>query len=319
MHPFLRRIDEFWFAPAPAARLAVLRVLVGGFSLLYLGPKFSAFRSAVSGPADLYVPVGLSRLLPGPIPAGVYQLLVAAMLVVNVAFVLGWWFRVTGPLFAALITFVLCYRNSWGMIYHTDNLLVLHAVVLGFSRAADVLSLDAILRPDPRLVEEAVNDPEAVEPRGWRYGWPIRLMCAVMVTTYLLAGVAKVAAPLGFGWASGESLRRQVAFDGLRKEFLTGGASELIGPLYQQDALFLMMGALTLVIELGAPVALIRPWVGYVWSLGAFMMHYGVLFIMGISFRYPLWGVAFASFFPVERLVPERLRGIPRRRVRAAL
>jgi hypothetical protein len=31
-------------------------------------------------------------------------------------------------------------------------------------------------------------------------------------------------------------------------------------------------------------------------------MHWGIYFIMGISFKYYLWGLAYASFFPLERL-----------------
>lgn len=36
-------------------------------------------------------------------------------------------------------------------------------------------------------------------------------------------------------------------------------------------------------------------------ALGAFGMHWGILAVMGIKFRYQLSGVTFASWFDVER------------------
>ena len=67
-------------------------------------------------------------------------------IVVNVAFLLGWGFRLSGPAFALLLLGILCYRNSWSMIYHSDNLLILQALVLGWTRAADALSIDELMR-----------------------------------------------------------------------------------------------------------------------------------------------------------------------------
>src|SRR5918992_966702 len=71
-----------------------------------------------------------------------------------------------------------------------------------------------------------------------RYGWPIQLMRTVTTLPYVLAGVAKVAGPLGWRWASGESLRRQVAVDGLRKELLGDGAAPAAFALCRHLALF---------------------------------------------------------------------------------
>ncbi|NJM08483.1 hypothetical protein HC891_23340 [Candidatus Gracilibacteria bacterium] len=56
-----------------------------------------------------------------------------ATLLANLAFMLGIGHRVSGPVFAGLLLWLLSYRNSWSMIYHNDNVLVLHALILGFS------------------------------------------------------------------------------------------------------------------------------------------------------------------------------------------
>jgi len=59
----------------------------------------------------------------------------------------------------------------------------------------------------------------------------------------------------------------------------------------------------SLVLELGAPLALVGRRVGKAWAIGMWGFHVGVLAIMAITFAYPLSGIAFAPFFWVEALV----------------
>lgn len=161
----------------------------------------------------LFRPVGVASMLEKPIPMWLFRGILAATLVANVAFVLGVWHRHTGPVFAGFLLWVMCYRNSWSMIYHNDNLLVLHALILGLTPSADAVSVDGILRDSQAgfvsRLRGAASGPESDPRAGWRYGWPIRLMNTVTVLTYFLAGVAKVKGPLGWQWASGETLRRR--------------------------------------------------------------------------------------------------------------
>ena len=80
---------------------------------------------------------------------------------------------------------------------------------------------------------------------------------------------------------------------------------------------FAVLGFLTLVLELGAPLALVQRHLRTVWVLGVWGFHVGVIALMAITFAYPVSGCAFASFFAVERLVrhpvAERLLGRFRR------
>jgi predicted DCC family thiol-disulfide oxidoreductase YuxK len=297
MRKFFQRLDRFWFAAVPADRLAALRVLVGAFSLYYLAFHYFRFSMVASGDVDHYEPVGLATLLIEPLPVAVFQCIFLVTLLANAAFLLGWRYRYTGPLFGVLVVFLLCYRNSWSMIYHSDNLLVLQALILGFSRAADAFSLDSL--EGVRLARPENGSPEAAS--SWRYGWPIRLICAITVSGYFLCGVAKVAGDLGWSWATGEALRGQLAVDALRKEFLGDGAPAVVFTLYQHIELFWVIGVGTLVLELGAPAALLHKWIGRWWAIGALMMHWGIYFIMGIIFDYSLSGIVFAAFFPLER------------------
>ena len=302
----LRRLDRFWFQAAPASRLALIRILVGTYALAYLLDRFVPFGRIAESSPSLFEPAGpVPLFLTAPMSADAFRVLLALTIAANVAFLAGWCYRLNGPLFAVLLLWVLSYRNSWGMIYHYDNLLVLYALILGLAPAADVWSFDALGR---RLEGPTARIRGHLRPRDpagdWEYGSAIRLLCAVAAAAYFLAGVAKVLGPYGLGWGTGEALRVQVAFDGLRKDFLTAtGAPALLFAIYNQVWLFTILGLGTLILELGAPLVLFWKRLVYPWVIGTFLMHWGIYFIMGIEFPFELVGVAFAPFLPLERLL----------------
>ncbi|MCX4241819.1 HTTM domain-containing protein [Paraliomyxa miuraensis] len=280
---------RWWAAPAPAQRLAVLRWLVGGYALAYLVVRFGHFVSVSGMSAQQWKPVGPVTLLAAPLPAWAVVLHTVLAAVLGVAFVAGWRFRVVGPAFAVALLWVTSYRNSWSMVFHTENLIVLHVLVLAAAPSADALSMDARRRgsaPDRRPLA--------------RYGWAIRLMCAVTVTTYFIAGWSKVHNG-GWGWATSDTLRMYVAYDNLRKVELGAGFSWLGATLAGHGWVFPPMATVSLLVELGAPLALLHPRIGRSWAVAAWSFHAGVVVLMAIVFHYPLAGVAYASFFPVER------------------
>jgi hypothetical protein len=231
-------------------------------------------------------PPGVLGPLGSPPPPTVVALLLAATIATGVAYTVGWRFRGTGPAFAGLLLVVLTYRNGWGNVFHTENLLVLHVLVVGLSPAADAWSLDARGRTEPA--------PDV------RYGFPLRLAAVVTVLTYVVTGVAKLRYA-GGDWLAGDTLLHQIAFDNARKKVLGDGYSPLAGLVVGHPALFRPLGLLTLVVELGAPIALIgRRWAAW-WTGAAWVFHAGILALMWISFPYPLSLIAFAPFFRVER------------------
>ncbi len=289
----LRALGRLWFTPAPATRLAVLRLLVGAYSLWYLRRRVRMLRRIGETDPGLFRPVGVARVLDRPLRPEVNKALILATLGGNAAFLLGWRHRVTGPAFAGLLLWTLTYRNSWSMIFHSDNVLVLHTGILALTPSADALSLDALSRTG--------RPPAAPE---WRYGWPVNLMRAATAATYLVAGVAKVKGPLGWKWASGEALRSQVAIDGLRKELLGSGAAPLGSRLYKRVGLYRLLAVGSLAAELVAPLVLPSRRLARLWAVAAFAMHWGIYAVMGIKFRYQMSGVMYAPYFDVERLLP---------------
>lgn len=298
MNKLLLTLRQFWFAGAPAERLATLRLVLGLFSLGYLLTRVSMYREMARQPADLFDPVGVVGGLVTPLPPLLFDALLALTLLANVAFLLGWRFRLTGPLFGLSLLVLLCYRNSWSMIFHNDNIVVLHALILGFTPAADAWSVDAARRRGGSSLFGYVGAGDT-----WQYGWPVKLMMAVSTAPYVLSGIAKLVGPMGLSWMTGEVMRDQVATDTLRKIVLGTSSSDAIYWLYDQPLLFALLALTTMVVELGSPLVLgSRKW-AMRWAVVAYLMHWGILFIMDITFRYQLFAAMYACFFPAEYAV----------------
>jgi len=117
----------------------------------------------------------------------------------------------------------------------------------------------------------------------------------------VLAGVAKLRLTSG-GWADGAILRSQVAYDNVRKIELGSVHSPLGAAIVAYAWPFRALSWATLLLELGAPLALFGTRLALVWTLGVWSFHVGVVALMAIGFPYQLSFIAYASFFAVERL-----------------
>lgn len=268
------------FPAAPAARLAAVRIAVGLFGLIYLFVLVPGMLRLSQLPPERFAPVGPLHLFSVPPSALAVGSTWVLAVVSAVGFIRG--HRVLGLVHAATLLLLTSHRSSFGMIFHTDNLLVVHTGVLALAPSTARAKLDD-LEPSPRA------------------GWPLLLMSWLTALTYFLAGWAKVQ-KLGLSWTEGEVLMGHIAYDALRKE--------AVGSLYSPLGVFLLgfpwlfapLSTLSLVLELGAPLA---PWnrrIGQLWAIGMWSFHLGVAAMMLIGFIYPLSGVAYLSFFPVERL-----------------
>jgi hypothetical protein len=266
------------------------RLLVGGYTFVYLLKRRSMERKVVRTDPRLFDPVGPVRALSRPLPPPVADALNDATLVSTALFAAGAGHRITGPIHSALLAWTLSYRNSWSKIYHSDNTLVLHTALLAAGRASDALSVDALARG-----QRPVPHP--------RYGWPLRFMNITSAITYLLAGVAKLSGPSGWAWAEGDELRRHVAVNAIRKEVLDEPTTKLGYALYPHRRLFTGFAVGSLALELAAPIALLHRNLGRAWALAAFGMHWGIRAIMGIKFRYQQCGISFAGWFDLERIL----------------
>jgi hypothetical protein len=276
----------------------MLRVLVGTYASVWLLVRIPAHLDHAAPRSSQWDPVGVLAPFDRPLP----DLLVVAVAllapVLGVAFVVGWRHRIVAPAFAVVLLGVTTLDSSWGQVFHTENLLVLHVAVLAIAPSADALRLGRAPAPPSE---------------DGHYGWAPKLMAVVVVLAYVAAGVAKLRVS-GAGWLDGDVLRNLVAHDNLRKSLLGDSYSPLGTAAVAHSWLFAPMAVFTLAVELGAPVALLGGRWRNAWVTAALVFHAGVLALMAVVFPYQLLGVAFLCLFPVERVLTRLPDGWPRDR-----
>jgi len=280
-------LGRWWFAPAPRERLAALRIAIGAFAAIWTVARLGEILALAGLVASHFAPVGVVRVLGAPLPIVVVAAIALVTVALLIAFTAGAWFRVTAPLAALGLLWTMSYRNSWGMVFHTENLLVLHVIALACMPAADAWRVGAAREP-------------AAPPAG--YGWAIKLLAAMTAATYLLAGVAKLRLA-GLAWLDGDQLRNQIAIDNLRKALLGSSTAPLARMLIAHPAGMVALSLGALAIELGAPLALLGRRIARLWLWGAWGFHVGVVLTMNIWFPYPLLGLAFLPLVDAERVV----------------
>jgi hypothetical protein len=295
-----------WFRPAPASRLGLLRVVVGVFLLATLLDRRAEVLEIAAGNRSFFHPVGVAVLLTRPLPVATFATLQDVTIALCMAWTLGLAWRVVGPAFAAAFLFWATYRLCWGAIVHDLHVVTLHVLVLAFTPAAAALSLDAaIARRIPRW-PAWIPGPTAGSAQ---YGWPLRALSLVTVLTYLLAGLAKVSTGPAFAWASGDNLLQQIAYTALvHRVYDPGRTAPLAEAVFHAPWAMSVPAVLTLVLEIGAPVALIGGRVRTAWIVGILGMHAGIAALMDITFPYQTYGIALLSFVAIERVLPRRWR-----------
>ena len=279
------RLDEWLLASAPAERLAALRILIGGFVLVYVVANVTEFSRIAAQPSSPFEPVGVAGVLTSPVDGAFVWALFVALLISGVAFVAGAAFRVSGPLFAVFTLIWASYHSSWGQLLHFEHLFTLHLLVLAASPAAAAWSFDA--RRRPKLSPDV------------RFGWPIRLLAITTAVTYSLAAVAKIRES-GLDWIDGSTLGNHVAYSATRIDLLGGLDPPLASLVVGRPWLVAPMATVALVIELLAPVALIGDRARNVWVVLALLFHAATAATMMVWFPYQGLGFAMLPLFRVE-------------------
>jgi hypothetical protein len=273
-----------------ARRLGFVRIVVCGFATAYVLVRSGHLLAVTDLPVQRFDPIGFVSVLEAPAQDFAVLVWVIATVLAGIAATLGWHHRFSGPAFAILLAWTLTYRLSWGQVLHTENLMVMHVGVLGFTRSAVMASLDA------RRSEAA---PDRETRPAWQHSWPLQLMTLLTVLTYLVAGWAKIRNG-GLDWLTGDVLRNQIALDNLRKLLLGDVHSAFGGWLTRYGWIFPPMAIASMVIEVGALVAIPRTKLRMWWLASAWLFHVGVLALMAIVFPYQLFGLAFVSMVPLD-------------------
>jgi hypothetical protein len=239
------------------------RIALGVFTTIYLTMRFSAFSAVSDIPAAAFEPVGALAWLASPLSRTAWLVLLVAALISSVAFTVGRGLLVIGPLHGLLLLTVTTYRSSWGQVLWFECLFVIHTLVVAVAVVVKISSRDAL-----------------------------RLAAVATVVTYALAGVAKLRIG-GLDWASGETLRNHIAFSAARLELFGASPAPLARPAVELGWILTPFAVGSLVVELGAPLALVSRRAAIVWSTAAWTMHATIAATMAVVFIYPLVLLAF--------------------------
>lgn len=296
-HLDVGRFDRWLLAPGSARRLAILRILVAGYATSFVVLRWPSFWNGASlGERQLEGVGVLWWLTNRPDPTLMHALLIITVCA-GVLVTLGLRHRVTGPVFAVLFLVVTTYRLSFGHVIHTEHLVAVHLLVIGFSRAGDALTP----RRSPPSPDRDVPDQDI-------YGWPVKVMACATVVAYTLAGWAKIDHG-GLDWLVGDVLRNQVAYDNLRKVLLGSDHSVIGAHIIGYRWIFPPFAVLTVAVELLAFVTLLgRTRLTVAWVFAAWAFHVAVLATMAIAFPYQLTAIAYAPLLPVEHIFRRRDR-----------
>lgn len=269
-----------WFDPVPARRVRLVRTLVFGYAAAWSVVRGPYIADVTRLPARRFEPIGILDVISTP-PSG---WLVLAVWIVTVgastSAAANRCVRVTAPIGAVGMLVLATYTSSFGQVFHTEHLLVLHLAVLAVA---------------------VVVEPPAPD-HGTTSGWPLNLMMSIVVVAYLVAGVAKLRYS-GIEWVAGDVLRHAVAMDNLRKLLFDDWYSPIGGWLSSIAWIWAPIAFATIAVEIVAPVALVPGRMRQIWIALAWGFHVGIFVLMAISFPYQLFGVAYAAFLPVERVV----------------
>ena len=267
------------FAPAPLARVAVLRVVVLLFVPVDVLLTTTWVRGHAQVPGELYVPLRLGRLLPLPTPGPWVEVLqvvlVAAALVAALLAVRDRLPRVAGWAVAGLYLQWMVVAMSYGKVDH--------------DRFAFLVALFVL----PSVGRAGLRSRERSEAAGWA----LSMIALAVVATYVLAAVAKLRFG-GVDWAEGATLTRAV----LRRR------TPLSEPLL--DLPFVLHAAqyAILVLELVvAPLLLVR-WRDErrTWALAVGFMGFHLMTFAMITIIFLPHCVALLALLPLERLVRTR-------------
>lgn len=262
----------------PPERLALLRIVIGGYALLFLIVRSTHLWNSAGYPRSRWESVGvLSFLSEAPNPT-VFRFLLLLSIPTGLAFVCGWRYRFFGPVFAALFLLITTFRFSWGSVLHTEHLVVIHVLIIACATA------DHAWTVHPRR--------EAASSNSYSYYWAIEACAIATVIGYTVSGIAKIRYG-GWDWISGDVLRNQIAFDNLRKILLGDIHSPFAGWIVRNDTPLKLIAPITVLLEIGAPLALFFSSLRKMWIWGAWLFHVGVLVFMAIAFPYQLLAIAY--------------------------
>lgn len=264
-----RRVSEWWFAPAPLARIAVFRTLVYGFIFVDVFVSASWVAKHAHLPGELYKPLFLGRLLNLATPSFALVTGVQVLLLLAAALAIsGRWPRSAGIAVAVLYLEWMFIAMSYGKVDH--------------DRVAFLVALAVLPTVGRSRFRDETEDEGA--------GWALSAVQVAVVATYFLAAFAKFRFG-GLDWVNGATLTRAV----LRR------GTFLADPFLLENSWILHMSQYGIIVfELASPLMLLRNRFSRAFVIVALIFH--LITYASITIIFLPHIVALTSFLPLERL-----------------
>ena len=220
----------YWFRPAALFDLAVFRILVVAFQLVwllrrdYLGRLYehAQFPDWMFGPLPLLRVILLPFSPDGNLPFAVLAIVFWLTLVAGSSALIGFRTNASLAAFAAGCLFMQLYLYSFGTYHHPSALVLIVLAFLSLSPAGAVLSVDDVLRRvRANLQARALQLPRLAAETSPFARWPLLLTTWLVALAYLSAAASKLHHS-GLDWLNGYTLQYYLIRDGLRWESALG-------------------------------------------------------------------------------------------------
>lgn len=253
--------------PRSAERLATIRI--GLCAVLALRLCRSVYVQLAEQPPVLFRPISFMRALDGMPPKPVVLTVQIVAIIAAIGAAAGYRTRASLPLAWVGGVFLNGMTTSIGKVVHNDVLLLLAMVPLLVAPVADAWSLDA----NRARVARSPGGPSE------RYGWAIDVAMIVVAGAYFFTGWQKITTS-GASWFTGSNLRWVLYASSDSQVSPNVWALMLAGIPW----LVHVVALVTLVIETGFPLVLLRPRLAWVFVPAAVALHGGIHLAMHLDY-----------------------------------
>jgi uncharacterized membrane protein YphA (DoxX/SURF4 family) len=161
---------------------------------------------------------------------------------------------------------------NYGKIDHPQTMPLVVMMILAFSRSGDGFSIDSLINRASGLKRLKLSPS---------YGWPFRLIQIYIVWVYFSAGFQKLRVS-GLEWVFSDNLQ----------SILLRAGQESGAWFATYPNLCILLALMTIIVEFGAPLALLGGFITAFFVLGFIGLHLGTFWLMGndaafIAFIFP--------------------------------
>jgi hypothetical protein len=216
-------------------------------------------------------------------------------------------YRVSAPVAALSSLYLHGILQNFGKTLHTYHLFTLALLILSCSRAADVWSVDRLVR---RWLARTKGAAAAKVEASAEYRWPLLFVGSTILVMYGAAGFSKLYLT-GWEWALSDSFRQTL----LQGQFDADPPTKVGVWLADHPTLCQAAALGALCAEATSWIGLLNRYLYWVWAGFVVLLQFGIWFLMGVVFgELP---TMFAFFLPWNFLIQktealiQRLRPLP--------